>query len=249
MDTGQHPAHLPVQTLPVRVYQSDGRIMVAAPLPGLEALDISVSVSGKTVTIRGEQRGPRQDARDLSVEEWAIGPYERVLELQQPVIASLTNATYGNGVLVLALPKAEAGQGGGETEFHLEVVEATRGAHVGHTGRDLRETTTVAHRRGMERSALRAERHAVVSTAQSTAANVGPGIAPARASAAVQDEHANEFAQGSVGRTDRARAEGAASRQRVDEPDAVTQQSMDSFPASDPPSWIPAGPEPRGTKR
>jgi HSP20 family molecular chaperone IbpA len=236
MDTGQHPEHLPIQTISVRVYQSDGRIMVAAPLPGLEAPDIFISVSGRTVTIRGEQRGPRQNARDLSVEEWAIGPYERVLELQQPVIASRTNATYGNGVLVLALPKAEAGQAGGETEFHLEVVNATRGAHVGHTGRDLRETTTGAHRQGMEQSALRAEGRSAVSAADT----LGPGTTLSVTSAPVQDKYANEITQRSVGRADRERAERAASRQRNNEPDAVTRQSMDSFPASDPPSWIPA---------
>jgi HSP20 family protein len=41
----------------------------------------------------------------MIVEEWAIGPYYRELELPQAVSGQLTNATFGNGVLTLAMPK------------------------------------------------------------------------------------------------------------------------------------------------
>jgi hypothetical protein len=37
-------------TVPVRVYQIDDRIMVAAPLPGLEPEDITVTIAGPRVT-------------------------------------------------------------------------------------------------------------------------------------------------------------------------------------------------------
>ena len=121
--------------------------MVAAPMPGLEPGDIRVSVSGDEVTIRGALRGPHQDERDLSVAEWAIGPYHRDLTLAQPVDGDRANGTYGNGVLVLALPKAELGTRGRASRFTLDVVSPTHGTHVGHAGRDLRRTTTVAQRR------------------------------------------------------------------------------------------------------
>lgn len=62
----------------------------------------------------------------------------------------MTNAAYGNGVLVLAMPIMESGRQGDYTEFRLEVIEATRGQRVGHTGSDLRPTTTVEHRRHIE---------------------------------------------------------------------------------------------------
>ena len=150
------PPGVRYQAVPVRVYQSGGRLMVAAPVPGLEPQDISVTVMGDTLTIRGELRGPHQDERDLLAAEWAIGPYYRELTLPQPVDGARTNATYGNGVLVLALPKREPGQvggPGGETAFHLDVIEATRGAHVGHTGREMRETTTAEYRHRLAETA------------------------------------------------------------------------------------------------
>ena len=138
------------QMVPVRVYQGDGRIMVAAPLPGLEASDIAVTVAGDTVTIRGAPgRGARQDERDVLVSEWRVGPYYRELRLARPVDGARTNATYGNGVLVLAMPKLGAAEQHVQTDIHLEVLAATRGQHVGHTGHDMHATTTRAHRQQM----------------------------------------------------------------------------------------------------
>ena len=52
----------------------------------------------------------------MLVEEWRIGPYYREISLPQPVDGNLTNATYGNGVLLLSMPRAQPNQmlsGGG----------------------------------------------------------------------------------------------------------------------------------------
>src|SRR5690242_13409256 len=97
----EHQQPVPV---PVRVYITDNRIMVVAPMPGLEPENISVTIAGDQVTLRGEERGPRQHAREMVVNEWTIGPYYRELVLPAPVQGARTNATYGNGVLVLAMP-------------------------------------------------------------------------------------------------------------------------------------------------
>jgi HSP20 family protein len=139
------------QTVPVRVYQGDGRIMVAAPLPGLEAGDIVVTVAGDTITIRGAaRRGARQDEREVLVSEWRVGPYYREFRLARAVDGARTNATYGNGVLVLAMPKRVAGQDGTDGEFRLEVLAATRGEHAGHAGRDHHPTSTADRLRQQE---------------------------------------------------------------------------------------------------
>ena len=55
------------------------------------------------------------------------------LLLPQSVSGQLSIATYGNGVVVLAMPKSQIG-----------------GQRIGHTGSDLRPTTTEEHRRRME---------------------------------------------------------------------------------------------------
>jgi hypothetical protein len=57
--------------------------------------------------------------------------------------STVTNATYGNGVLVLAMPKQAQSV---DAEFQLEVIEASRGECVGHTGQEIRSTTIQEHR-------------------------------------------------------------------------------------------------------
>jgi HSP20 family protein len=134
------------QQLQVRIYQNENQFALAAPMPGLEPGDITVSIEGKLVTIRGKERGPHQHDLDLLKAEWSIGPYLREIVLPENVDGSLANATYGNGVLVVTLPKAGKTQKPGRTEFTLEEVQATRGEHVGHTGHDIVPTTNQEHR-------------------------------------------------------------------------------------------------------
>ena len=100
--------------------------------------------------LHGEYRGPHQEDRDLLIAEWAVGPYYREIPLPQPVDGARTNATYGNGVLVLAMPKLSSGQEGSDAELRLDVLAATRGEYVGHAGRDLHATTTAEHLRQQE---------------------------------------------------------------------------------------------------
>ena len=141
------------QVVPIRLYQGGDRLMAAMPLPGLEPQDISVTVHGDRVVVHGEYRGPHQEARDLLIAEWSIGPYYRELTLPQPVDGARTNATYGNGVLVLVMPRLAPDGELHDAEFRLEVIEATRGAHIGHAGHDLHSTTTAEYRERHEQVA------------------------------------------------------------------------------------------------
>jgi HSP20 family protein len=134
------------QGLPVRVYQTRDRIMLAAPMPGLEPGNISVHISEDGVTIHGEERGPHQHERNLLLAEWSVGPYHRKVTLPHPVNGVLTNATYGNGVLVVAMPKMPPDQHGVSAQLRLEAIGATRGERVGHVGRVIQPMTTGEHR-------------------------------------------------------------------------------------------------------
>lgn len=146
-------AQQPQQAVPLQIHQTDKLIVLAAPMPGLEPQDISVVVAGNKVTLRGSYRGSRLERGDLIISEWTIGPYYREVILHEAVNGPLTNATYGNGVLVLAMPKLDQANQGSYTEFQLDVVEATRGQRVGHTGSDMQPTTTEKHRHRMEQTA------------------------------------------------------------------------------------------------
>lgn len=128
------------QRLPIRVYRSDERVMLAAPMPGLEPEDISVTIHDDRVVLHGEERGPGQHDLDLLVAEWSVGPYHREVELPAAVDGALANATYGNGVLVVSLPKA-AGDSSTTAHFQLRPIAATRGERVGHRGKHVAPTT------------------------------------------------------------------------------------------------------------
>ena len=131
------------QEVPVRVYRSDRQLVLAAPLAGLEAGDITVTIDGPKVTIHGNVRGPRQHNLDLIEAEWSIGPYHREVVLPQPVDGMLTNATYGNGVLVLKMPTRTTDEPTDRTVFSLEAVGLARGERVGHTGHDILPVSNV----------------------------------------------------------------------------------------------------------
>ncbi len=137
------------QSLPLRIHQTADHIVLTTPMPGLSATDISVRIHGQTVAIRGEYRGPGQEARDLLLAEWTVGPYVREVTLPEPVNGALANATYGNGVLVLSMLKLGRGRPRDDAEFRLAVVETARGQRVGHTGSDNEPMTTEAHQERM----------------------------------------------------------------------------------------------------
>ena len=125
------------QTVPVQLHQAEDRLVLAAPMPGLEPQDIFVAISGSKVTIGGEYRGSRQDQPEVLVSEWTIGPYYREITLPHPVNGALTNATYGNGVLVLSMPTLAPGKQRNSTEFRLETIKSARGQRIGHTSSDI----------------------------------------------------------------------------------------------------------------
>jgi nucleotide-binding universal stress UspA family protein len=129
--------------------------MVATPMPGLEPEDIAVRIDGNRLVIHGEQRGPHQRDVQLSIAEWQVGPYRRELELPEPVDGALTNATYGNGVLVLSMPKASDADPGQRAEFRLVTIGPGRGERVGHVGRDIVPATTEDHLAGKHDTEVR----------------------------------------------------------------------------------------------
>jgi HSP20 family molecular chaperone IbpA len=140
------------QTLPVRMYETRRRVMVVTPMPGLEPSDIEITVDEDRLTLHGRERPRHQHRLPLLLAEWAIGPYHREVSLPAAVAAELTNATYDNGVVVVCMPKVQPGGEPGRARIRLDAVEATRGEHVGHVGREVIPTSTREHRAGKHKT-------------------------------------------------------------------------------------------------
>lgn len=141
------------QTIPVQIHQNDDLIVLAAPMPGLEPQDITISIVADRVRIHGDYRGSRHDRSNIILSEWTIGPYYREIVLDHHVNGPLTDAAFGNGVLALSMPKLRPGEHGEAIAFQLEVVEATKGQRIGHSGPEMRPTTTQEHPQRLQQNA------------------------------------------------------------------------------------------------
>lgn len=92
----------------VDVSESGNMIELAAELPGLEPGDVSVSISGDMLTIKGEKKREREekDEKQHFVERY-FGSFERSFRLPAEVQADKVEARFKNGVLKVSLPKSE----------------------------------------------------------------------------------------------------------------------------------------------
>lgn len=131
------------QRIPVKVYRTEDRISVAAPMPGLEPNNIEVEVTPQNhLLLHGAVRGLLKGDKRLLVDEWSVGDYERDLELPAPVNGDAANVTYGNGVVVVALPVAEKTT---PARLRMQTVSTDRGERVGNAGHPPHPMTTEQH--------------------------------------------------------------------------------------------------------
>jgi HSP20 family protein len=122
-----------VQQPLVNLYRTADRVVVAAPLPGMEPDNIVVEVTANgRLILHGELRGMLTGQKDVLVEEWTAGPYHRELDLPAPVDAELANVTYGNGILVVVLPVAPQSC---PARLVMQALSPVQGERVGNAGR------------------------------------------------------------------------------------------------------------------
>jgi HSP20 family protein len=93
------------QSIPVKMYRTDELVTVTAPMPGLDADHLAIEITpDNRLVLEGRLRGMLGDVKELLVDEWSVGPYYREIALPAPVDGPGTTVTYGNGVIVVALP-------------------------------------------------------------------------------------------------------------------------------------------------
>jgi HSP20 family protein len=92
----------------VDVAESEGEITVRAELPGLEAKDIDLNISGDILSIRGEKKGKEEIKEDdYYSRESYYGSFQRSIRLPAEVQSDKVDARFKNGVLDIKLPKSE----------------------------------------------------------------------------------------------------------------------------------------------
>lgn len=92
----------------VDVLERDNEIVVRAEVPGVDKMDLDVSVSDSTVTIKGSTRHEEKEEKgDYYRHEISTGAFTRAVALPSDVDGSKARASFKDGVLELTLPKLE----------------------------------------------------------------------------------------------------------------------------------------------
>lgn len=95
-------------TLPIDMYETDEALVIKASLPGVDPKDVDITVTGNTLTIKGEFREEEEGKRgSVHFQERRYGKFQRSVTLPSTVDPDKAEAEFKNGVLTLTLPKIE----------------------------------------------------------------------------------------------------------------------------------------------
>lgn len=90
------------------MYQTEDEVIVKATLPGLKAEDVDITVTGETLTLRGEYKQEKEEKKaTYHIREQRYGSFERSVRLPADVKTDKARADFENGVLTIAMPIAE----------------------------------------------------------------------------------------------------------------------------------------------
>ena len=106
---GRPAASVPRAWAPVLdIHETKDELVLSFELPGVTDKDVSLSITGDLLTLKGE-RAANRDVKDENVYrvERVYGKFERSVQLPMPVQADKVKATYRDGVLEVKLPKVE----------------------------------------------------------------------------------------------------------------------------------------------
>ena len=92
----------------VDMHETKDDLVLNVELPGVSEKDVTVSITGDLLTIKGERRW-NEEAKDRQYlhTERVYGQFERLVQLPMAVQGDKVKATYRDGVLTITLPKAE----------------------------------------------------------------------------------------------------------------------------------------------
>lgn len=92
----------------VDVHETPDELVVTASLPGVKPDDVDITITGQTLSIRGEFKEDEKVQREQYLyRERRFGSFSRQIQLPTRVEGDGAEATFENGLLRLTIPKAE----------------------------------------------------------------------------------------------------------------------------------------------
>ncbi len=92
---------------PMDLVDDDDKLVVSVQVPGLEPKDVHVTLQDDVLTVSGERKFEGPAKGKVLKSEQVYGKFTRTVELPYRVQADKVKAQYKNGVMTIALPKAE----------------------------------------------------------------------------------------------------------------------------------------------
>lgn len=95
----------------IDLYEKEDAFIIRAELPGVKLEDVDVSMTGDTLTIKGERKPP-EDVKEEEYEccEVCYGSFSRSIVLPKATEVDKIESTLQNGILEVRLPKVPEAQ-------------------------------------------------------------------------------------------------------------------------------------------
>ena len=92
----------------IDIHDTPEEVVLTAALPGIKPEDVEITMTGQTLTLRGEFKADQtvEQSRYL-VQERRYGTFHRQIELPVRVQGDRAEASFENGLLTLRIPKSE----------------------------------------------------------------------------------------------------------------------------------------------
>ena len=92
----------------INIYEKEDSYVIQAELPGVNKDDVDISMTGDTLTIKGERKPPAEVKKeDYQCSEVCYGNFSRSINLPSAVDADKIEASCENGMLELQVPKVK----------------------------------------------------------------------------------------------------------------------------------------------
>ena len=93
----------------INITEDDDKFYVRAELPGLKSDELDISVTGDSLTIKGERKIPVEDEKSIyHRREREAGSFSRIINLPTQIDTGKVKARSADGVLTLTMSKAES---------------------------------------------------------------------------------------------------------------------------------------------
>jgi len=94
---------------PLNLCDAGDRYILTAQLPGVLPEDVDLSITGETLTVRGDRKRPEGVADEsYRRQERVFGRWTRTVTLPDRVDSGQVSASFAQGILTVMIPKAES---------------------------------------------------------------------------------------------------------------------------------------------